>query len=392
MVWRAAYPHLPARVQVLPYRLRERSRPHTQFRKLVPTPRALDSLSHTSALVPPPTSSPSRLGHTSVAGATATLPSPPSATPPPLPARAQLEGLRHEYQTWNNCGPATTTMALSYYGRLERQADAARVLKPDPDDKNVSPDEMAHYARSLGLKAIVRTAGDIDKIKRLIAGGVPVIVETWFIPKPGDEMGHYRLVTGYDEPAAFFVAHDSYKGPATRIPYAAFDQGWRVFGRVYVAIYGPQQADSVSLAIGEAHLDDRAMYAAAERQARTEVETRGDAYAWFNLGASLVAQGRSAEAAQAFDRARQIGLPWRMLWYQFGPFEAYYAEARYQDVMDLADANLATAGNLEESHYWRGRAFRALGAEQEARQAFERALALNPHFAPAASALAAMPH
>ena len=48
------------------------------------------------------------------------------------------------------------------------------------------------------------------------------------------------------------------------------------------------------------------------------------------------------EAAAAFDQARQIGLPWRMLWYQFGPFEAYYETGRYDEVIALADATLQT--------------------------------------------------
>ena len=66
-----------------------------------------------------------------------------------------------------------------------------------------------------------------------------------------------------------------------------------------------------------------------------------DPFAWFNLGSDLVALGRFEEAAQAYDRARRIGLPWRMLWYQFGPFRAYYETGRYDEVIALADATIA---------------------------------------------------
>ena len=44
-------------------------------------------------------------------------------------------------------------MNLSYYGLPVTQAEAAKVLKPNKDDKNVSPDQIAAYARSQGLNA-----------------------------------------------------------------------------------------------------------------------------------------------------------------------------------------------------------------------------------------------
>ena len=67
-----------------------------------------------------------------------------------LSSQVQLTGLTHQWQTWNNCGPATVTTQMSYFGRSESQAEAAQFLKPNPDDKNVSPHELTAYARSLG--------------------------------------------------------------------------------------------------------------------------------------------------------------------------------------------------------------------------------------------------
>jgi hypothetical protein len=55
---------------------------------------------------------------------TATQPGPsptprPSVTstlsPTPMPDQVALTGIRHEYQSFNNCGPATLSMALSYW-------------------------------------------------------------------------------------------------------------------------------------------------------------------------------------------------------------------------------------------------------------------------------------
>ena len=91
----------------------------------------------------------------------------------------------------------------------------------------------------------------------------------------------------------------------------------------------------------------------------------------------------------AFDRARQLGLHWRRLWYQFTPFEAYYAAGRYQDVLDLTEATIKGSGGLEEAYYYRGLALQATG-QSGAEQEFQAALEYNPNFTPAAEALNAV--
>jgi tetratricopeptide (TPR) repeat protein len=361
-VWRTMYPHLPARAQGLPYQLRAK----------------LDRSEATP--VPVPTA-----GATSAVGLSA---APVALTPTPargashldlahldLPPEVTLRGLRHEYQTWNNCGPATISMALGYFGASEGQAQAARHLKPDPDDKNVSPDELARYARDRGFEALVRVNGNHETMRALLALGVPVIVETWFVPEPGDEMGHYRVLIGYSDADRRFVTDDSYNGPGVSLDYDIFDELWRVFNRSYLVVHPPELAGSVQAAIGRDG-NDGVMYTGAA------------ALAWFNLGSSLLGLGDTAGAAGAFDQARAIGLPWRMLWYQPGPFEAYAAEGRWDDVVALSDANLRNAPNLEESHYWLGRSLMAHGDEEGARAAWRRALDLNPLFTPAEEALA----
>jgi hypothetical protein len=45
---------------------------------------------------------------------------------------------------------------------------------------------------------------------------------------------------------------------------------------------------------------------------------RKNAFAWFNQGTNLTYFQRYSEAAQAYDTARSIGLPQRLLRYQFG--------------------------------------------------------------------------
>jgi len=47
---------------------------------------------------------------------TLTLTPLPTPTSTPIPNTVRLTGVRHEYQKFNNCGPANLSMALSYWG------------------------------------------------------------------------------------------------------------------------------------------------------------------------------------------------------------------------------------------------------------------------------------
>lgn len=315
----------------------------------------------------------------------------PSPTPlptidltPTLPATV-LTGLTHQWQTWNNCGPATITMNLSYFGRTETQVEAAQFLKPNRDDKNVSPYELAAYARSLGMEAMVRQGGSLEQLKTFLSNGLPVLAETWLV-HDGDGLGHYRLVTGFDEASRSLTTFDSLNGPGYPVSYEQFDADWRVFNRLYVIAYPPEKEDLVAAILGP-QIDDATMYEGLVAQAQTELALDPvDAIAHFNLGEALTGLDRYEEATTAFDRARQLGLHWRRLWYQFAPFEAYYAVGRYQDVLDLAQATLSSTGGLEEVYLYQGLALQASG-QNGAADAFEAALAYNPNFAPAREAL-----
>jgi tetratricopeptide (TPR) repeat protein len=345
--------------------------------------------------------------------ATATPVPIPTLTPTPLPTNTpatvelvtqpaaglvELTGLRHEWQTWNNCGPATLAMNMSYFGSPLGQADIGAVLRQFPDDKNVSPVEMAAYAQSQGFLSQVRAGGDANLIRTLLDNGLPVLVETWLEEEPNNGMGHYRLITGYDDARASWIAYDSYvhtnlvsSDPAAYrgiyMPYEMTDRLWAVFNRTYVLVYPQHQQAIVQAILGES-MDETVMWQQALAQAQTELDARpDDPFAWFNLGTNLVELGDYAGAALAYDRARAIGLPWRMMWYQFGPLAAYSAVGRHQDVIALADATLAVTATIEELYYWKGQALLALGDTNGAVLAWQRALELNPGFAEAQAAL-----
>ncbi|MEZ4715309.1 MAG: C39 family peptidase [Caldilineaceae bacterium] len=177
----------------------------------------------------------------------------PTATPAVVvPPATALGNIRHEWQTWNNCGPATLAMNLSYYGSPLDQAQIGAVLRNVPDDKNVGPQEMADFARGQGFNAEVRVNGSPDRLRALLAAGIPVLVETWHEAEPNDGLGHYRLLTGYDDARNVWIAYDTYdnRNPVATdgtyqgvaLDYGEFDNWWRVFNRTFVLVYPPDRA------------------------------------------------------------------------------------------------------------------------------------------------------
>ncbi len=350
----------------------------------------------TPTLTPPPTSTP----QPSITPLPTETPTPtPTITPTP-PAQVLLEGIRHERQGWNNCGPTTLGMAMSYWGLDDRQSDIAPVLKPDPEDKHVGIEQMAAYAEDRGLKAIVRAGGTLDGVKALLRAGYPVIVETWYVRDARDQLGHFRLVIGYDDTTQELNLYDSLYDPPTYMSYAEFGELWRVFDWTYLVVASPDRWDELTTLIGP-DMDDTSMYEQALARAQAEIGTPPDAcfayatcgsdwvtYGWFTVGTNLTALGRYDEAAVAYDTTRELGLYYRMLWYQFGPYETYYQIGRYDDVVDLANATLATASDLEESYLWRAKARIAQGDLTSAEADLNAALKYHEGWQPALDVLA----
>lgn len=388
-------PLLEQKFESLRYRVLEMvpPPPHTEF---VAT--SLPTREIAQVVLPSPTTRPTvEPTQTAVAQAAVTQPAatqaPPATSTPavhvkPALAAVELNGVKHDYQRWNNCGPTTLEMYLSFFGKNDTQVQIANVLKPDPDDKNVSPDEIATYARGDGLNALVRINGSLDRIKLLLSNGLPVMVETGFDPPQAHQgwMGHYRLITGYDDKS--FITQDSYDGPNVKVEFGAMDTAWRQFNRTYILLFSKAQGPLLR-AILSGDVDDSAMYSSAVGEARLELAANPkDAFAAFNLGSSLVGLEDYPEAAAAFDQARQLGLPWRMLWYQFGPYVAYLQVGRYDEVVALADATLKPVPDLEESHYYKGLALEKLGEFAQARSEFASALQYNKNYTDAQLQLA----
>jgi tetratricopeptide (TPR) repeat protein len=354
----------------------------------VPTP-----LAYPTQTPAPPTSTP-----TLIPTPTPTPPGPtstPLPSPTPIPAAAFLEPPLWEKQDMNNCGPASLALYLRYYGWQGDQFTISELLKPRREDRNVNVEELVYYVKTRAgwLNAEFRVGGNLELLKQFVAAGVPVLIEESFVVEspawPNDDLwaAHYFLVTGYDDASQTFHGQDTFHGPDQTASYDHLDQQWKIFNRVFILVYPPAQEETVKTILGD-HWDVRTnrQHALEVSQAETQADPE-DAYAWFNLGTNQVYFERYSEAAAAYDQARLLGLPQRMLRYQFGPFFAYFHTFRTEDLLALTDYALQRTPNSEEALLWRGWGRYRSGDKAAALEDFNSALEANPFYTDAQYAI-----
>jgi hypothetical protein len=358
----------------------------------------LTAMAPTATLTPTLTPTATIPGPTDTPLPTATL----TLTPTPRPEVVRLDGVKYEDQhnRYNYCGPANLSMALTFWGWEGNRDVVGSAVKTNTDDKNVMPYELQDFVISQGYGMIIRLGGEIELIQRLVAAGFPVMAEkgyyTYDMTGRYGWLGHYQFVTGYDQGKSVLVVQDTYieGGENHEFTYADFIGGWRTFDYLFMVVYPLERESELVTLLGEwADEDWAARHALEIAQAEVQNLTGIDQYfAAFNIGTSHVNLRQYIDAAYAYDYAFQLYAamgeddlrPYRMLWYQTGPYFAYYYSGRYQDVIDLAFATFDTIGDdvLEESWHWLGMGRLALGDTDRALIAFREAVRLHPGFAP----------
>lgn len=328
----------------------------------------------------------------------------PTATPTTIsiPQAVHLEGMLNTPQKMNNCGPTNLSLNLNWYGLETTQFDVANIVKPHYDDRNVSPQELVGYTNNhTPLRASLYSGGDLQLLKQLLAAGFPVVIEKGYEPDWQGWMGHYLTLIGYDDNAAAFLTIDTFLGPwdsSGRIyAYDEIENNWQSFNNTFFVVYPEAQEEVLFSIVGPEFTDSLAMWHHAVTQAQYQIDADPlNAFAWFNLGSSRTALGQLTgdaqhfiAAAAAFDQARLIGLPPRMLWYQFQPYEAYLAVSRAQDVLTLTTVIRDHQGGdkVEETFYFRGLAQEARGNINDATFNYRRALEIRPDYQEAQTAL-----
>jgi tetratricopeptide (TPR) repeat protein len=178
-------------------------------------------------------------------------------------------------------------------------------------------------------------------------------------------------------------------------------EAWLSFDNIFIVVYAPEREGELFELLGpyvDAESAARRALSAAENHI-SQSSGIDSFFAWFAKGTSHVALLEYADAAVAYDQAfaiyNELGKddkqrPYRMMWYQTGPYFAYFYSGRYQDVISLADITLTETiakPTLEESILWRGRAKYMIGDTPSAVADFREALRLHPNWSPAIQAL-----
>jgi len=175
----------------------------------------------------------------------------PTSTPFPVPASFALEGMGLEYQTMNNCGPANLSMNITFWGWPTNQHITEDALKTHKDDRNVMLQEMLDYAEAkTSLKGLLRYGGDMEIIKRLLSNGFPVLLERGHTDEAQGWMGHYSIVTAYDDSTQTVQIPDTLLGMMS-MTYAELESDWWHFDGIYLVVYPPDREAEVLALLGE---------------------------------------------------------------------------------------------------------------------------------------------
>ena len=286
----------------------------------------------------------------------------------------------HAFQTFNNCGPASLAMALSYYGINVTQQELGQALRPyqiangDNDDKSTTLEEMGKKAEEYGFTVYFRPAGTIEVLKGFIAYDLPVIARTW--TKPNEDIGHFRLVRGYDAKRQEIIQDDSLQNKNLRFSYDEFNALWDKFGFEYLVLV-PNDKLAIAQAILGGDLDEAVAW---QKAADSAPGGLNKSVAYYHLG--------DYESSVREFEAVENSLPTRALWYQLEPIQAYYQLKNYDRVFAITD-QILNNGNRANSELYliRGQIYEDQGNRDAARSEYEKAVFYNVNLEEAKAAL-----
>lgn len=311
----------------------------------------------------------------------------PTPTPTPTITLEQpsnnkvLNNDYHIFQSFNNCGPAALSMALSYYGISETQQKLGSDLRPyqvpngDNDDKSVTLKELAEKSKEYGLTAYHRPNGNIELIKLFITYDIPIITRT--LLHENEDIGHYRVVKGYDSAEQNIIQDDSLQGKNLNYSYEDFNSLWKQFNYEYLVLV-PSEKVEIAEAILKEDADEKTAWIKAVQNAEKELAQKPkDIYTRFNLSVAYYNVGEYQKSVEAFEGVEPL-LPFRTLWYQIEPIQAYYELGNYSRVFEITDKILNGYNRaFSELYILRGNIYKNQGNIESARSEFQKAIFYN---------------
>lgn len=298
-----------------------------------------------------------------------------------LPESKILKNDYHIYQTFNNCGPASLSMALSYFGINISQKKLGEELRPyqipsgNNDDKSVTLKELAEKSKEYGFEPIYRPNGDINIIKHAIYYDIPVIIKTWMAPD--DDVGHYRVVKGYDAANNEIIQDDSMQGKNLRFKYDYLDQIWKQFNYEYLLLVPKEKLDVVKEFLNENYNKTTAWENARENALEQLEKNKNDVYAKFNLSVANYYLGNYEASVEYYEQVKNDISP-KMLWYQIEPILSYYELGEYTKIFEISE-EILNNGNKAYSELYivRGDIYQNQNKPNQAQEEYEKAIFYN---------------
>ena len=242
--------------------------------------------------------------------------------------------------------------------------------------------------------------GDAERLRLLLSNGLPVLIETWLIPEPNDGMGHYRLLTGYDDAAQEWIAYDAYVSAGLkqgepyagiRLPYAETAALWQVFNRPYLLVYTRRKSQLVASILGGCRGWRADVAASRARKPRQEIA----ATILTTPSPGSISATRSwrwhvtTRPPPPMTRHGCWACPGGCCGTSSGHSGRISRPGRFQEVLALADCHPAPRPTRSKNcTIWQGQALLGAGRGAAAQASFRRALEINPNYRPAADALA----
>ena len=272
-------------------------------------------------------------------------------------------------------------MALSYVGVEKTQAELGQVLRPyqitggDNDDKSVTLVEVANQAEKYGLLTYLRPNGDIEKLKKFIANNIPVITRTWL--KKDEDVGHYRVIRGYDDKRGVIIQDDSLQGKDLTYTYSDFDQLWQTFNYEYLVIVKEEEKETVEGILGEELNEQRAWENALTRVNQLLGNNPDNIHLKFARSRIYYYLKDYEKSVDDFDEVENK-LSFRTLWYQIEPLLSIYETGDNERVLIVSDNILRNQNRAySELYILRGKVFQRYGNETRANEEFQLALRYN---------------
>jgi DNA-directed RNA polymerase specialized sigma24 family protein len=303
-------------------------------------------------------------------------------------------------------GPLALQAVLYYWGE---HVDTYLHLQRAEDDPTATQAELISYVTATtDLKVIQRFAGNTDLLDRLTRAGFPVIIQRGsFSNADLPWSAQYDIVFGVDKTSGETALASliiptrgvapvglSDRSSHRYIPIVSNElySAWHPFNYAYLVVYPADQEEALKLVLGD-QFDAQQNYLFAANLAQVEAHTAHSSkhlfYDFYNLGNSLLHLSDEEGAAAAFDQAYAVFrfLPpeeriAQILWYQPGPYQAYFSTGRYGDLISLASTTIQQAGDVPvvESYYWRALARAKLGDWSTATNDLQTAMLLDPDF------------